>query len=105
LFSQDNLIQRLIAAGTAQFVAYFLAVEHAGDLPEQFQVCIGGGLRDQQHEQQVDRGTVDGVEIDGSVQVQQGADRCLAAFEAAVRNGDAVTKTGRAEFSRAIRAS
>ena len=61
-------------------------------------MCIGGGLRDQQNEQQVNRCAVDGVEIYGSVQVQQGADRCLTAFEAAMGNGDAVAKTGGTEF-------
>ena len=59
---------------------------------------IGGGFRDQQHEEQVDRGAVDGVEINGVIQVQQGAHRCFTAFEAAVRNGDAVAKTGGTEF-------
>ncbi len=48
-------------------------------------VRIGGGLWDQQNKQQVDRGAIDGIEIDRRVQVQQRADRCLTAFEATVR--------------------
>ncbi|MCY1463825.1 hypothetical protein D9M71_817750 [compost metagenome] len=61
-------------------------------------MSVGGRFRNQQHEQQVDRGAIDGVEIDRGIQVQQGADRPIAAFEPAMRNGNAIAKTGRAQF-------
>jgi hypothetical protein len=57
---------RLHCSGRCAVFAHFLAVEHAGDLAQQFQVRIGGGFRDQQNEQQVNRCAVDGVEIDGA---------------------------------------
>ena len=46
----------------------------------------------------VDRRAIDGVEIYGGVEVQQGAYRRLAALEAAMGYGDAVAKTGGTQF-------
>ncbi len=59
---------------------------------------VGGGFRDQQDKQQVDRGAIDGIIIDGGIQMQQGADRRAATCQAAVGNGDAIAKTGGAQF-------
>ena len=94
LYVQNNLIQRFVALCTAQFFPHVFAIEHAGDLPEQFQVCIGGRFWHQQYEQQVDRRAIDGVEIYRGVKVEQGAHRRLAALEATVGDSNAVTKTG-----------
>ena len=74
LLVQYHLVQGFVARCAAQSFTHFLAIEHAGDLAQQFQMCIGGGFRDQQHEQQVNRGAIDGVEIDRRLKVQQGTD-------------------------------
>src|SRR5690606_16981560 len=93
-----HLVEAGAVGSLAQAFAHIAAVQHAGDLAEQFKVLIGGGFRDQQDEQQVNRGAVDGVEIDWSIKAQHGADGRRTASEAAVGNGDAVAETGGTEF-------
>ncbi|MNP74585.1 hypothetical protein D3C76_1714870 [compost metagenome] len=66
---QNDLVERVVAGGRTQLFAYVLAVEHAGDLAQQLQVRIGGSFGDQQHEQQVNRSTVDGIEVYGGVKM------------------------------------
>ena len=105
LYVYHDLIKRFGSGSAAQAVAYVGTVEHGGDLPEQFEMFFGRGLRYQQDEEQVDRRAVQRVEVHGSIQVQHGADGALAARQAAVRNGDAIAEAGGAEFSRATRFS
>src|SRR5471032_228801 len=59
---------------------------------------VGGSLWHQQDEQQVDRCAVDGVEVHRGIEVQQGTDGCCTTRQATMGNGNAVAKTGRAEF-------
>lgn len=65
LYVQNNLIQRFVARCVAQSFAHVFAIEHAGNLPEQFQVCIGCRFWHQQNEKQVDRRAIDGVDRAG----------------------------------------
>ena len=62
------------------------------------QGAIGGGLRDQQHEQQIHRRAVYGVEIHWCFQAQNGTERRIAASHATVRNGYAIAEASRSEF-------
>ena len=94
----DDLIEIFAALGLAQTFTYILAIKHAGDLAQQVEVGIGGRLRHQQHEQQIDRHAVDGVEVDCRLQMQDCTDRGTAASQAAVGNGNAVAEAGRAEL-------
>ena len=98
LYVYHDLIKRFGGGSAAQAVAYVGTVEHGGDLPEQFEMFFGRGLRYQQDEEQVDRRAVQRVEVHGSIQVQHGADGALAARQAAVRNGDAIAEAGGTEF-------
>jgi hypothetical protein len=66
----DDLKEIFAAVGLAQTFTYILAIEHAGDLAQQFEVRIGCRLRHQKYEQQIDRHAVDGVEVDCRLQVQ-----------------------------------
>ena len=50
LYVQNNLVQRFVARCTAQPFAHVFTIEHAGNLPEQFQVCIGCRFWYQQNE-------------------------------------------------------
>ena len=90
---QDNLVQGLAATGGTQAITNILAIEHAGDLAEQFKVRIGGGFWHQQDKQQVHRCAVDGVEINGGGEVEQGTYRALATLETAMWNCNAIAKS------------
>ena len=82
----------------AQTFAYVATVEHAGDLAEQFEVFIGGCFGNQQDEQQIDRGTVDGIEVHGGVESKQGTDRRSTAGQPAMGDRDAVAEAGGTEL-------
>ena len=64
-----DLVQSFAALSLAQALTDLATVKHAGDLPQQFQVCVGSSFWHQQNEKQVDRRAIDGVEIYGSVKM------------------------------------
>src|SRR5690606_31605860 len=74
-----------------------LIAEQLGEAGEDLQVLVREVGGHDQCEQQVDRLSVEGVEIDALRELDQGAARLVALLDARVRKRHAVTETGTAQ--------
>ena len=80
-----------------QSFTQFAVGQHLGDLGQDLQVPLGGGLGHEQEDQQRHRLVVRGVEGDGLLHADHRGERVLQALDAAMRDGHAVAQAGGAE--------
>ena len=95
--SGDQLVQLGGVGAGLDLLAQGRVAEQFGDLGQDLQVLLGGGLGHQQEDQQVDRLFVRGVEADRLGQLEHRGHRGLQALDAAVRDGHAVAQAGGAQ--------
>src|SRR5262249_11097013 len=72
--------------------------EQPRDAGERFEMIGAGSFRREQHEQQIDRLTVQRLEVDRPVEPCEQAEQLVEPRELAVRNGDTVPDCGRAKL-------
>src|ERR1044071_5037245 len=72
--------------------------EHLRQLREDLQVLLGGLLRHEQDEGEAHRLAVGGLERHRLREAHEGAERLFQALDAAVRDGDALAESGRAQL-------
>src|SRR6267143_2540511 len=95
--SADQLVERRRVGGGAHRLAQRAVAEHLRELGEDLQVLLGRLFRHQEHEHEGDRRAVGRVEGNRLREADEGAERFLQALDPAMRDGDALPKTGGAE--------
>ena len=93
----DQAMQIGGRGGALDALAQAGVAQQLGDLGEDFQVLLRGGLGHQQEDQQADRLFVRGIEADRLRQAQHGGHRRLQTLDAAMRNGHAMAQAGGAQ--------
>src|SRR5690606_3862891 len=93
-----DLVQSLGIRSPAQCFAQLFLIQPFSQGLENLQVLFGRFVRYQKNENQIDRRSVQGGEIDLAAQLEQCADGFGALFQTAVGNGNTVAEAWWAEF-------
>ena len=85
------------AVGAAQLLAYRSVAQQARDPGQRLEMVGARGLGRQQHTDQVDRLLVDGVEVDGRLELCEERVEPVQVRQLSVRDRDTVADPGRAQ--------